>query len=87
MSAHKCTDTILTQALAADVSFTWSDWINDGKRLLVAEMARVVPMVRVWRHRAISRGHLAKLDAALLDDIGLTSVQVRVECAKPFWES
>jgi len=87
MNAHKCTDTILTQALVADLSFTWSDWINDGKRLLVAEVARLVPMVRVWRHRAISRRQLSNLNAVLLEDIGLSPDQARIECAKPFWVS
>lgn len=85
MNAHKCTDTILAQALATDVSFTWSDWINAGKRLLIGEIAKVVPMVRVWNHRAKSRRQLAKLNAVLLDDIGLSAEQAHIECAKPFW--
>ncbi|MEE9327342.1 MAG: DUF1127 domain-containing protein [Cocleimonas sp.] len=38
--------------------------------------------------RAISkqRKHLARLDERLLNDIGLTKEQVRLELAKPFWK-
>jgi len=82
---QKCTDTIIVNALSADISLTWRDWINDGKRLVIAEIARVLPMVKVWHHRKVSRLHLANLSDVLLDDIGLTADQARAECKKPFW--
>lgn len=38
-----------------------------------------------WYECARSRVHLARLDDAMLDDLGLTRQDVRRECAKPFW--
>jgi len=38
-----------------------------------------------WRWRARTRRQLARLDANGLKDIGLTLVEQRIECAKPFW--
>lgn len=86
MNTHKCTDTILIDALSSDLSFTWSDWAKAGQRLLIAEISKVMPMIRVWNHRSLSRHRLSKLSPALLDDIGLSAAQAQAECSKFFWE-
>jgi uncharacterized protein YjiS (DUF1127 family) len=39
----------------------------------------------LWTQRARQRRDLRALDDRLLEDVGLTRVQVRRECAKPFW--
>ena len=45
----------------------------------------LVAMVAVWRQRARQRRQLARLDDALLKDIGLTRCDAEMEAAKPFW--
>ncbi|MEE9445362.1 MAG: DUF1127 domain-containing protein [Cocleimonas sp.] len=42
--------------------------------------------VKYWRAVSKQRKHLARLDARLLNDIGLTEEQVKLEVAKPFWK-
>ncbi len=43
-------------------------------------------MIKLWINRSCQRKQLAKLDARLLKDIGLTREQVQIEIAKPFWK-
>lgn len=38
-----------------------------------------------WAERRRQRRSLAELDARLLNDLGLSPDQARVEAAKPFW--
>lgn len=42
-------------------------------------------MLRAWRHRRATRRALARLDAHMLRDIGLSSHSAADEIAKPFW--
>jgi len=42
--------------------------------------------LKVWKAISKQRKHLARLDDRLLNDIGLTKEQVRVEVDKPFWK-
>jgi len=46
---------------------------------------RVVAAFNLWRIRARSRAELAALDDRMLDDIGLTRIDVACEVNKPFW--
>ncbi len=41
---------------------------------------------KVWVNRSRQRKQLARLDARLLADIGITAEQVKFEVAKPFWK-
>ena len=43
--------------------------------------------ISVWSLRAQTRASLRKLDAARMDDIGLTPKQSATEAAKPFWRA
>jgi uncharacterized protein YjiS (DUF1127 family) len=45
----------------------------------------IISQLSDWRWRARTRRQLAELDANGLKDIGLTLVDQRIECAKPFW--
>jgi uncharacterized protein YjiS (DUF1127 family) len=45
----------------------------------------IVNRLSDWRWRARTRRQLAQLDAHGLRDIGLTSLDQRIECNKPFW--
>ncbi|HEV7370504.1 DUF1127 domain-containing protein [Arenibaculum sp.] len=42
-------------------------------------------LLQVWLERRRQRTMLARLDAHLLDDIGLSGEDVAREIAKPFW--
>lgn len=47
----------------------------------------LVALVAVWRQRLRQRRQLARLDDALLKDIGLTRCDAEMESAKPFWRA
>jgi uncharacterized protein YjiS (DUF1127 family) len=52
---------------------------------LVNTARRVFDIFCLWRQRARSRAELAALDDRMLDDIGLTRIDVAREVNKPFW--
>jgi uncharacterized protein YjiS (DUF1127 family) len=54
-----------------------------GRGLFLLQI--MVNQLHAWRWRVRSRRQLAELDANGLRDIGLTLVDQRFECAKPFW--
>lgn len=43
-------------------------------------------LIRAWADRQATRRALDRLDAHLLDDIGITAQEARAETAKPFWQ-
>jgi uncharacterized protein YjiS (DUF1127 family) len=47
---------------------------------------QIIAKVKTWENRSRQRKQLAKLDARMLADIGITAEQVTVEVAKPFWK-
>ncbi len=47
---------------------------------------RVIAKIKFWASRSRQRKQLARLDARMLMDIGITAEQVKVELAKPFWK-
>jgi uncharacterized protein YjiS (DUF1127 family) len=42
-------------------------------------------VIRHWHERARQRRQLARLDARMLRDIGITAGEAERECNKPFW--
>ena len=54
-------------------------------RLLSAR--ELAALAATWRHRARQRRQLARLDDALLKDIGLTRCDAEMEAGKPFWRA
>ncbi|PVZ08735.1 MULTISPECIES: DUF1127 domain-containing protein [unclassified Pseudomonas] len=48
-------------------------------------MLRVAANVSLWQRRIASRHQLARLDARLLADAGITESQRCEELSKPFW--
>lgn len=50
-------------------------------------LSDVLRTLDVWRQRRRERGHLAQLDARLLNDIGVHSHEVDEEIRKPFWRA
>jgi uncharacterized protein YjiS (DUF1127 family) len=45
----------------------------------------ILSTLSVWQRRIISRHQLARLDARLLADAGITEAQRNAELRKPFW--
>jgi len=48
--------------------------------------AQMIAKTKFWSDRSRQRKQLAKLDARMLVDIGVTAEQVTNEIAKPFWK-
>ena len=46
---------------------------------------RVIANLMLWQRRIASRHQLARLDARLLADAGITEAQRYEELSKPFW--
>ncbi|MEG3618483.1 DUF1127 domain-containing protein [Magnetovibrio sp. PR-2] len=86
MNRDNCTDTFNGIDFTPALPLTWHSWLDDGKQLMVRELARAVVTLKTWMTRSRSRRHLAGLDAYLLDDIGLTKAQAVRESEKPFWQ-
>jgi uncharacterized protein YjiS (DUF1127 family) len=57
------------------------DW---GRRLRLVPM-RALAAMREWRRRSQTRAELARFDARMLADIGLTPTDAWREINKPFW--
>ena len=55
----------------------WSRWGQTAARAAFA--------IRDWRRRGQGRGELARLDARMLADIGVTRAEAWAEVNKPFW--
>ncbi len=53
--------------------------------LFLHQTKRLLAVLRNWKENYYSRQALRKLNSRQLDDIGLSSDQVRKECKKPFW--
>ncbi|WP_079204218.1 DUF1127 domain-containing protein [Pseudomonas sp. CC6-YY-74] len=46
---------------------------------------RMVAALLIWQRRVTSRRQLARLDARLLADAGISEAQRYAELSKPFW--
>ena len=60
-----------------------ADIARASHSLLAASLCRV----RVWARRHATRAHLRRLDAYLIDDVGLSIAEARHEAGKPFWRA
>lgn len=48
-------------------------------------ISELMTLLRVWQHRARSRGELATLTTERLQDLGLSTEDAAREASKPFW--
>jgi uncharacterized protein YjiS (DUF1127 family) len=48
---------------------------------------QLVATISRWQQRYELRRHLQEMDQRLLEDIGLSRVEARLEAAKPFWKN
>lgn len=83
MATENCIDTIPE---SVTMSPTWRGWVEDGKRLISAEILCAAALVKTWGQRSRSRRHLGTLDARLLQDVGLSAQVAQREAQKPFWK-
>lgn len=61
-----------------------ANW-RDLRRCLQAGALRLIAVIARMFRRARQRRALSRLDARLLDDIGVSAAQARWESEKPFW--
>jgi uncharacterized protein YjiS (DUF1127 family) len=65
--------------------------LGDGWSLFAALPAAVsrdlFDLLMLWQERAVQRHALARLDEALLKDIGLSRAEAERETGKPFWRA
>ena len=83
MIRQNCTDTIMKPST---LSLTWRDWLNDGKRLVVADVLRTWSMIKAWDKRSRQRHELKTLSDHTLNDIGISREKIDREAHKPFWK-
>jgi len=50
-----------------------------------ASPLRLIAALLLWQRRIVSRRQLARLDARLLADAGISEAQRHAELSKPFW--
>lgn len=62
-------------------SFTASNASKSNTSLVL----RALTTLSVWHRRIVSRNELARLDARMLADAGITEAQRYEELHKPFW--
>lgn len=58
---------------------------NDTTTAQASLPLRVLASVSLWQRRLASRHQLARLDARLLADAGISEAQRYEELSKPFW--
>ncbi len=63
-----------------------SDILSRIPTTFLVIIVSVFAVLIMWQQRAEMRFRLKHLDAALLDDVGLSREQIEVEAEKPFWE-
>ena len=54
---------------------------------MVNPLERLVTTVVAWQQRYEMRRHLLEMEDRLLDDIGMSRAQARLEADKPFWRA
>jgi len=65
---------------------------NFSQRLPICEapqgfsVRQIIKKAKFWASLSRQRKQLARLDARMLADIGITAEQAKLEIAKPFWK-
>ncbi|MDM8348872.1 DUF1127 domain-containing protein [Pseudomonas sp. sp1636] len=70
----------MERTLSSDLLFESSSSNATGNLPL-----RIVATLLTWQRRMVSRRQLARLDARLLADAGISETQRYAELSKPFW--
>ncbi len=70
----------MERTLSSDLIFE-----NQSTRAKTSLPLRILATLFVWQRRILSRQQLARLDARLLADAGISEAQRQAELSKPFW--
>ncbi|MBA1241630.1 DUF1127 domain-containing protein [Pseudomonas japonica] len=70
----------MERTLSSDLQFTATTTRNQTSLPL-----RILASLSLWQRRLASRHQLARLDARLLADAGISESQRYEELSKPFW--
>lgn len=70
----------MERTLSSDLQFTATTTRNQASLPL-----RILASLSLWQRRLASRHQLARLDARLLADAGISESQRYEELSKPFW--
>ncbi|MBA1288143.1 DUF1127 domain-containing protein [Pseudomonas japonica] len=70
----------MERTLSSDLQFTETTTRNQTSLPL-----RILASLSLWQRRLASRHQLARLDARLLADAGISESQRYEELSKPFW--
>lgn len=70
----------MERTLSSDLFFDHSQTTGSSALPL-----RMFSTLMLWQRRIVSRGQLARLDARLLADAGISEAQRQAELSKPFW--
>lgn len=70
----------MERTLSSDLFFDHSQTSN-----VSALPLRMFSTLMLWQRRVVSRRQLARLDARLLADAGISEAQRHAELSKPFW--
>lgn len=70
----------MERTLSSDLFFEHSP-VNSNSALPLRLLAAMLQ----WQRRIVSRRQLARLDARLLADAGISEAQRHAELSKPFW--
>ena len=70
----------MERTLSSDLFFDHSQSTGSSAMPL-----RMFSTLMLWQRRIVSRSQLARLDARLLADAGISLYQRQAEISKPFW--
>ncbi|MBA4290123.1 MAG: hypothetical protein C0439_14235 [Pseudomonas sp.] len=70
----------MERTLSSDLFFDHSQSTGSSAMPL-----RMFSTLMLWQRRIVSRSQLARLDARLLADAGISEAQRQNELSKPFW--
>ena len=70
----------MERTLSSDLFFDHSQTTGSSALPL-----RMLSTLMLWQRRIVSRSQLARLDARLLADAGISEAQRQNELSKPFW--
>ncbi|MBI1776577.1 MAG: DUF1127 domain-containing protein [Proteobacteria bacterium] len=62
--------------------------LSSARPLGLADLPRrIVDTLLLWQRRASERRHLLSMDDRLLQDLGVSRLDVEFEASKPFWRA
>jgi uncharacterized protein YjiS (DUF1127 family) len=79
-----CIDTFGTKTAPLP---SWGAWINEGLRMVRADIRQLVVTPRLWHQRWHHRQQLKQISNETLIDVGLSRTQINNEAHKPFWKT